>query len=121
MRISYWSSDVCSSDLRLARRSRRAGSTCRKAAVSSGSAADDARVPDRAPARLERGRLERRPADRGHQQRRRSEEHTSELQSLMRISYAVICLQKKNNKQKLHIHHQQTPTKTVLTLNTRQH
>src|SRR3546814_1431475 len=27
---------------------------------------------------------------------RRSEEHTSELQSLMRISYAVICLKKKN-------------------------
>src|SRR3546814_1068682 len=27
----------------------------------------------------------------------RSEEHTSELQSLMRISYAVICLKKKNN------------------------
>src|SRR3546814_14893909 len=31
-----------------------------------------------------------RPADRG-----RSEEHTSELQSLMRISYAVFCLKKK--------------------------
>src|SRR3546814_1762132 len=29
----------------------------------------------------------------------RSEEHTSELQSLMRISYAVLCLQKKTNKQ----------------------
>src|SRR3546814_5823492 len=27
----------------------------------------------------------------------RSEEHTSELQSLMRISYAVFCLQKRNN------------------------
>src|SRR3546814_8153733 len=33
----------------------------------------------------------------------RSEEHTSELQSLMRISYAVFCLKKKNN-QILHIH-----------------
>src|SRR3546814_8159463 len=32
---------------------------------------------------------------RGH--RFRSEEHTSELQSLMRISYAVFCVQKKNN------------------------
>src|SRR3546814_3796744 len=32
--------------------------------------------------------------------RRRSEEHTSELQSLMRISYAVFCLKKKNNKTK---------------------
>src|SRR3546814_8724163 len=29
---------------------------------------------------------------------RRSEEHTSELQSLMRISYAVFCLKKKNKK-----------------------
>src|SRR3546814_10279103 len=29
----------------------------------------------------------------------RSEEHTSELQSLMRISYAVFCLKKKNNNQ----------------------
>src|SRR3546814_6936160 len=29
--------------------------------------------------------------------RARSEEHTSELQSLMRISYAVFCLKKKNN------------------------
>src|SRR3546814_4610189 len=28
---------------------------------------------------------------------RRSEEHTSELQSLMRISYAVFCLKKKNH------------------------
>src|SRR3546814_1736842 len=30
------------------------------------------------------------------ERRRRSEEHTSELQSLMRISYAVFCLKKKN-------------------------
>src|SRR3546814_5600168 len=30
--------------------------------------------------------------------RRRSEEHTSELQSLMRISYAVFCLKKKRKK-----------------------
>src|SRR3546814_5395022 len=36
----------------------------------------------------------------------RSEEHTSELQSLMRISYAVFCLKKKNNtnKSKTQIH-----------------
>src|SRR3546814_1781729 len=32
----------------------------------------------------------------------RSEEHTSELQSLMRISYAVFCLKKKNNNSQLH-------------------
>src|SRR3546814_3906595 len=32
----------------------------------------------------------------------RSEEHTSELQSLMRISYAVFCLNKKNKARKYH-------------------
>src|SRR3546814_9732390 len=34
---------------------------------------------------------------------RRSEEHTSELQSLMRTSYAVFCLKKKRNTTKKHI------------------
>src|SRR3546814_5910444 len=34
---------------------------------------------------------------------RRSEEHTSELQSLMRISYAVFCLKKKNNNTYSHL------------------
>src|SRR3546814_4121857 len=34
------------------------------------------------------------------EQQPRSEEHTSELQSLMRISYAVFCLKKKNNNNK---------------------
>src|SRR3546814_5786869 len=38
----------------------------------------------------------------------RSEEHTSELQSLMRISYAVFCLKKKNEQ---NIHNQRTSTK----------
>src|SRR3546814_6238370 len=43
----------------------------------------------------------------------RSEEHTSELQSLMRISYAVFCLKKKNkttrtNMQKTEHHNSQT-------------
>src|SRR3546814_5347499 len=33
----------------------------------------------------------------------RSEEHTSELQSLMRISYAVFCLKKKKNKCNTHV------------------
>src|SRR3546814_2607079 len=32
----------------------------------------------------------------------RSEEHTSELQSLMRISYAVFCLKKKKNTKQIH-------------------
>src|SRR3546814_10494938 len=34
----------------------------------------------------------------------RSEEHTSELQSLMRISYAVFCLKKKKKKTSIHRH-----------------
>src|SRR3546814_4492299 len=38
----------------------------------------------------------RREGGRQRIQRQRSEEHTSELQSLMRISYAVFCLKKKN-------------------------
>src|SRR3546814_8740134 len=46
---------------------------------------------DRFPCR----RADNRPAVLGIQ--RRSEEHTSELQSLMRISYAVFCLTKKTN------------------------
>src|SRR3546814_7586721 len=37
---------------------------------------------------------------------KRSEEHTSELQSLMRISYAVFCLKKKNRKRQ-HLHYTQ--------------
>src|SRR3546814_4428994 len=42
--------------------------------------------------------------------RGRSEEHTSELQSLMRISYAVFCLKKKNNKQITIDNHESTDT-----------
>src|SRR3546814_10209606 len=39
----------------------------------------------------------------------RSEEHTSELQSLMRISYAVFCLKKKTQHQQ-HVYHKTHPT-----------
>src|SRR3546814_10039323 len=38
----------------------------------------------------------------------RSEEHTSELQSLMRISYAVFCLKKKNNEKTNIMNHRNT-------------
>src|SRR3546814_7279809 len=41
---------------------------------------------------------------------RRSEEHTSELQSLMRISYAVFCLKKKNRTEATHNLSQKTLT-----------
>src|SRR3546814_3358722 len=63
--------------------------------------ADRPRDPDLVarpnPASRRRPRRGRFP-DRGQPEgaRRRSEEHTSELQSLMRISYAVFCLKKKN-------------------------
>src|SRR3546814_6675683 len=43
----------------------------------------------------------------------RSEEHTSELQSLMRISYAVFCLKK---KKKTHIRNSETTTTSVTSL-----
>src|SRR3546814_2679373 len=102
MRISDWSSDVCSSDLRRA--------------------ADSTRLIGLARARA---RWQDRPMERrithscGHEQTHsiygmfaadagsiiamrlmtdRSEEHTSELQSLMRISYAVFCLKKKKQQ-----------------------
>src|SRR3546814_8241268 len=42
----------------------------------------------------------------------RSEEHTSELQSLMRISYAVFCLKKKNQKTHKHKSKKKAPTHT---------
>src|SRR3546814_6117442 len=40
----------------------------------------------------------------------RSEEHTSELQSLMRISYAVFCLKKKKRKRSIQSHRQTDKT-----------
>src|SRR3546814_7102845 len=48
--------------------------------------------------RRSRARKDAGAALRGIRADSRSEEHTSELQSLMRISYAVFCLKKKNTK-----------------------
>src|SRR3546814_8593857 len=45
---------------------------------------------------------------------RRSEEHTSELQSLMRISYAVFCLKKKQNNRTKPVTTQSTRTKYIV-------
>src|SRR3546814_5281138 len=65
----------------------------------------DAVVPDRmAGERVPRLRARRRPQRHQLHGLHRSEEHTSELQSLMRISYAVFCLKKKKAK----IHHYST-------------
>src|SRR3546814_7294305 len=87
MRISDWSSDVCSSDLL---RLGQFGHLDYAALAAHRHRQFDA--ADRA-ARIREHRRE-------HRRRRRiigdrSEEHTSELQSLMRISYAVFCLKKK--------------------------
>src|SRR3546814_7352793 len=88
MRISGWSSDVCSSDLRFAHAPR---------VATAGSRSSE--LPPRAKAASGPGRAmpktARSPIRRSEAAFARSEEHTSELQSLMRISYAVFCLQKK--------------------------
>src|SRR3546814_10309305 len=105
MRISDWSSDVCSSDLlfRPHLRPRAQAVSARGGAPRLGAARPLWRhAPDRASRSCRRTR--RRGRHRDPRTRlsadRRSEEHTSELQSLMRISYAVFCLKKKNNKNK---------------------
>src|SRR3546814_4170734 len=104
MRISDWSSDVCSSDLISCVRRL----TSRLTMFSSGRWDKWVEVEDE----IHRGGCRARPRCRGsgptgdllggrrrHMDRTlRSEEHTSELQSLMRISYAVFCLKKKINK-----------------------
>src|SRR3546814_3385587 len=61
-----------------------------------------ARAPDGSggSCRSARGSASAAPAPNWRRSRLRSEEHTSELQSLMRISYAVFCLKKKKQKQK---------------------
>src|SRR3546814_4540613 len=135
MRISDWSSDVCSSDLLVHRLAERAQALVRGLhpdqrgegglvllRVLAGGLAEGGAVAfdvEQVVADLE-GQAERvgeaveafaRPCvdagrDRAQphrcpQQRaglERSEEHTSELQSLMRISYAVFCLKKKQKK-----------------------
>src|SRR3546814_8363836 len=90
MRISDWSSDVRSSDL-LGRRLNRPGSLIVRPSP----------MPCRQPFDDESNALAVEP-DRqttpcaGWWAGKRSEEHTSELQSLMRISYAVFCLKKKS-------------------------
>src|SRR3546814_2831503 len=117
MRISDWSSDVCSSDL-IAPAQGRTGRTGRRRVSQCGLAVPAPRGPELQKKRcspLNRpGRTWPASAGAGRPGKVvsipavRSEEHTSELQSLMRTSYAVFCLQKKNKTRnkyhKIHNH-----------------
>src|SRR3546814_10644465 len=95
MRISDWSSDVCSSDLTLPRAaSEAAWLQARLHRDQGASAARRAGGAGGAP--LGASQEATAPAAGGHAGAPgRSEEHTYELQSLMRTSYAVFCLKNK--------------------------
>src|SRR3546814_2513387 len=162
MRISDWSSDVCSSDLRngirkiclvvhpawdelqqRVRSGRRAASHCdhchtgacqghrKRATDETATSEDQDRVSHRC---APREGADRRNDNDGHSRPRsqssrssfvvrllrrrcwrrqfpRSEEHTSELQSLMRISYAVFCLKKKKTHYHTNNNHQRNKKK----------
>src|SRR3546814_1127949 len=125
MRISDWSSDVCASDLVKDGRVVKgvnfvdlvdAGDPVEQAQVYNAAGADELCFLDITASHENRGILldvVRRTAERCFMpltvgggvrsiediRQLRSEEHTSELQSLMRISYAVFCLKKKNKTQ----------------------
>src|SRR3546814_4977047 len=113
MRISDWSSDVCSSDLHLDRLPDELVAGIAEQMLSLRIDQNDASLtvgdhdavgsgfeqgaevcfaarPRRGGSLLHAGRQSDSPV--------RSEEHTSELQSLMRISYAVFCLKKKHEQ-----------------------
>src|SRR3546814_7299897 len=134
MRISDWSSDVCSSDLGDALVARNVrlqlrdfhldhvghGVRWRRQPVRPADLGDGGghheRGPAVGPAPGARGGADGGLGGRVRPQRGggggRSEEHTSELQSLMRISYAVFCLKKKknHNEQLLYTPATNTPT-----------
>src|SRR3546814_5532458 len=117
MRISDWSSDVCSSDLSDHQEQIERGGVHRidadpgddrddryqcpvRHGQDTGEDADHRDVEDHQHDIGDEQRSDQAPDD----VRLRSEEHTSELQSLMRISYAVFCLKKKT-------HYNTKPTK----------
>src|SRR3546814_3317804 len=122
MRISDWSSDVCSSDLSSLFRfeehdlfipmvvleeldaAKKGTSEIARNARQVSRFLDEL-MRDKNHAQIEKGLAL--PGTRtngngnGHSHGKRSEEHTSELQSLMRISYAVFCLKKKTSRSTL--------------------
>src|SRR3546814_7409267 len=130
MRISDWSSDVCSSDLAEDERCHHgehekeweaaAGEVDQQPRNAQPKACQHQHADDDAGAGTGNRHIERphgATAQRIDQNRKtltnecqRSEEHTSELQSLMRISYAVFCLKKK--KKKIYNDSTQTHTET---------
>src|SRR3546814_9091625 len=115
MRISDWSSDVCSSDLdaTITEMGDGRAAFAERASARSLSGRHIGKTPTGrprdAPMHFRQRRLvgaDQRPLAQARVQRSldsRSEEHTSELQSLMRISYAVFCLKKKKNNNTLYI------------------
>src|SRR3546814_10492572 len=108
MRISDWSSDVCSSDLRLRERghpfarvaerktfiNRDLDEMTVQLAVNAGPPATFGPLTFKGREAVEESYLRRLAEWPQGGTYDRSEEHTSELQSLMRISYAVFCLKK---------------------------
>src|SRR3546814_5530903 len=112
MRISDWSSDVCSSDLLAAAKTGRAVNIKKGQFLAPW---DMQHVAGKMKAAgNDRVLLCERGASFGYNMlvsdmralpilAQRSEEHTSELQSLMRISYAVFCLKKKKNQNRTKI------------------
>src|SRR3546814_8201600 len=103
MRISDWSSDVCSSDLDAlwVVGTDHAGIATQMVVERQMEARQDKRTNYTREQFVEK--VWEWKAESGGaitRQLRRSEEHTSELQSLMRISYAVFCLKKKKKKHK---------------------
>src|SRR3546814_9102141 len=113
MRISDWSSDVCSSDLapdlRAGERRRCAQHRVERAEVPGWRdvrrrrhrvGRREVRLFEEVAATVRRQEHDAEEDDQKHADAR-SEEHTSELQSLMRISYAVFCLKKKKKQKQI--------------------
>src|SRR3546814_1919788 len=116
MRISDWSSDVCSSDLRTLQASqahvlkqiddaaqpiitaimREKGANIALARGATIQAANSLDITAEVVKRLNAAKPSVSTTPPAQPAQARSEEHTSELQSLMRISYAVFCLKTKN-------------------------